>query len=121
MLKCASFFVMALPKRGFEETSQSESLKLCGNCSRVRFCLSREDQKLLNKLIRWHGAELMRCWLKKGTIKVPRGHRVDLTKTGAVKIIIKNPVYCSVERVQVFWPESGCSLWLPRINTADGH
>jgi len=72
-------------------------------------------------MIGWHGAELMCSWLKKGTVMVPRGHRVDLTKTGAVRIIIKNPAYCSVERVQVFWPESACSLWLPRINTSDGH
>jgi len=103
MLKCASFFVMALPKRGFEKTSRSESLKVCGNCRRVRFCLSREDQTLLNKLISWHGAELMRNWLKKGIIKVPVGHHVDLKKTGVVKIILKNPARSAVPK------ESRCS------------
>jgi len=112
---------MALPKRGFEKTSRSESLKVCGNCRRVRFCLSREDQTLLSRLISWHGAELMCSWLKKEIIKVPGGHHMDLKKTGVVKIILKNPAICSAEGVQVFWPESACSLWLPRINTSDGH
>jgi len=105
----------------FEEKSRGESLKVCGNCRRVRFCLSREDQKLLNEMIGWHGAELMCSWLKKGIVMVSGGHRVDQQKTNAVKIIIKNPAICSAEGVQVFWPESACSLWLPRINTSDGH
>jgi len=104
---------MAIPKRDFEETSQSASLKICGTCVHVQFGLSREDQTLLNKLMSWHGAELMRCWLKKGTVMVPGGHRVDLTKTGAVKIILKNPAYCKVAKTKVFYVSRSCFGWTP--------
>jgi len=97
----------------FEETGRSESLKVCGNCRRVRFCLSRENQKLLSRLISWHGAELMCSWLKKGTVMVPGGHRVDLTKTGAVKIILKNPAYCKVAKTKVFYVSRSCFGWTP--------
>jgi len=106
---------MAIPKRDFEETSQSASLKICGTCGRVTFSLSREDQTLLDKLIKWHGVELMRCWLKKGTVMVPGGHRVDLTKTGAVKIILKNPAYCKVAKTKVFYVSRSCFGWTPRV------
>jgi len=105
---------MAIPKRGFEETSQSESLKVCGHCIHVQFGLSREDQTLLNKLMSWHGVELMRCWLKKGTVMVPGGHHVDQQKTKAVQLINDSRTRCPRAESDVTFVDYACFAWIPR-------
>jgi len=105
---------MAIPERGFEGIVQCESLKLCGNCGRVTFSLSREDQKLLNKLILWHGVELMRCWLKKGTVMVPGGHHVDQQKTKAVQLINDSRTRCPRADTDVTFVDYACFAWIPR-------
>jgi hypothetical protein len=99
----------------FEEKGGSESLKLCGTCSRVTFDLSEADQTFLDELIKQHGLPLLQHWIKKGVIMVSgSGRRVDLEKTRAVKIIVENQVYCKVAKTKVFYVTGNCFAWLPR-------
>ena len=128
MLKCASFSFMNHSEHDFEETGQCASHKICGTCGRIKFGLSEADQTLLNKLMSWHGAELMRSWLKKGTVKISGGGcRVDQQKTGAVKIILENPAYCRAAKTKVFYITGSCFAWIsrrgypsPRLFTTSG-
>ena len=84
-----------------------------GTCSRVQFCLSREDQDVPNELVTDHGAELMRHWIKTGYVKTHGGQRLDLEKTRAVEFILKNPAYCRATKETVQWIDEACFRWLP--------
>jgi hypothetical protein len=101
-------------KTVFEKTSQSESLKICGNCRRARFCLEPKNLEFLKKMAEWHGIHLMRLWAKNGHIMAFGGQHVDPDKTRAAELIRETTTYCIAAGAKVLWPDTPCFLWRPQ-------
>lgn len=104
---------MARPKRGFEKTSHCESLKVCGNCSRISFNLNREETTFLEELLDRYGAKTMRRWALKGSVLAPSGARLDPDKTRGARLLRCHEAYCRTAEVNVSFVDVSCALGLP--------
>jgi len=90
--------------------------KVCGNCGRVCFPLSRSQLSFLNIMISRYGLRAARNWDGNGPIMGYGGHTIDREKTRAAKLIHNSMTFCSLAGGPVSLLEEHCFAWLPKTS-----
>jgi len=105
---------MTAPAAASSQTKRR--LKICGDCSCVFFVFTKEEVGFLKEMVRYHGAESMRRWVRMGSVKAPGGgERLDPEKMRIIQLVRERQAYCLAAKSRVQWADVACFLWLPAL------